>query len=170
MTSTNLAAAHRGQRRIRSHITAILATTILLGAVACGGDSGTSPSNASPVGLYGLVQVDSKSIPAEIFRGDYYDPNLRYSYPLVLNVTGGEISLQENGDFHLAVDRTWASGGRQGNGSLTVDGAYSIKDGKIFIDTADGSGDGAYKNGVISISLDVGETGTMKRYVFRHAP
>ena len=170
MTPTILAAPLVRRRRMRFHLTALLATAALVGIIGCGGDSGTGPTKADPTGLYGLMQVDARAIPVEIFRGNYYDPTVGYAYPLVLEVTGGEISLQPGGDFHLAVDRNWSSGGRQGSGSLTVDGTYRIEGGKIYIDTGGGSGDGSYQNGVITLSLDVGETGTMKKYTFRHAP
>jgi hypothetical protein len=169
MTSTHLAAPQRGRRTIRA--SASLMTAIaLFGAIACGGDSSTSPSNKSPVGPYGLVQVDTKAIPVEIFRGPYYDPDLNYSYQLVLKVTGGEVILTDDGRFHLAVDRNWSAEGQQGTGTLTVEGTYRIDGSKIYIDTDSGSGSGSYQNGNITLSLDVGETGTMKKYTFRHAP
>ena len=170
MTSTILAAWSRGRRTIRGTAATLLVTTALAGAIACGGDSSTAPSSKSAVGAYGLVQVDNNAIPVEVFRGPYFDPDLNYSYQLVLRVTGGEIMLQPDGGFHLAVDRNWSAQGQNGNGTLTVDGTYRIEGSKIYIDTAGGSGNGSYQNGTISVSLDVGETGTMRRYTFRHAP
>ena len=167
MTPTIPAASHRGRRSIRSTVAAALATITLVGTIACGGDSSTGPSNKGPAGSYNLVQVDAKGIPVEIYRGPYYDPDLGYSYQLVLNVTDGTIELQPDGGFHLTVDRTWTSGGRTGNGVLTVDGTYRIDGSKILIDTDGGAGSGAFENGQISLSLDVGETGTMRRYTFR---
>ena len=170
MTSTTPVAPKHGRRTIRGSVARVLAAGALIGAVACGGDSGTGPANKTTVGLYGLIHVDNKTIPTEIFRGPYYDPDLDYSYMLVLRVTGGEVILQEDGSFHLAVDRTWSAEGEQGEGALTVDGTYRIEGDKIYIETDGGGGSGSFKNGEIGLSLDVGETGTMKRYTFRHAP
>jgi hypothetical protein len=73
MTDTIPAATQRRHRGIRSVIAGLLATTALLGAVACSGsDSSTGPrsnDNGDPAGTYALFQVDGKNIPKQIFRG-----------------------------------------------------------------------------------------------------
>jgi hypothetical protein len=168
MTSIILAAPRRGRRTIRRSAVTVLATITLAGAIACGGDSGTGPSTTKdPAGSYSLVQIDLKAVPAEIFNGPYFDPRVNYSYPQVLRVTDGEVRLQQDGGFHLAVNRTWSSEGRTGNGVLTVDGTYRIEGSKIFVDTDGGKGEGEFQNGEITLALDVGETGTMRDYTFR---
>ena len=167
MEHANLVAVIR--RPVTRAAIGLLAASALLGSAACSSDSSTGPKKIQP-GLYALMQVDQKPIPVEIFRGQYYDREWDESYMLVLKVTGGEIVLDEDGGFHLAVDRMWTSDGYPGQGSLTLDGDYRIENGKIFFDTFDGSGDGSAKDGVISVNLDVGETGTMKQYTFRYVP
>ena len=169
MTPTLLAGPrHRGRRRIHGSAAAILATIALLGTIACGGDSGsTGPSNVDPSGSYRLNQVDAKPIPVEVFNGPYYDPDLGYSYPLVLRVTGGVVELQPDGQFHMLIQSTWSSGTNDGVDLRMVDGTYRINGSKILIDTDGGAGSGGFKDGEMTLSLDVGETGTMKKYTFR---
>ena len=169
MTSTILAAPRRGRRTFRRTTASVFATITLFGAMACAGDSGTGPSQTDPAGTYRLSQVDSKQIPVEVFNGPSYDPELGYSYPLVLRITGGVVELGPDGEFHLIVQSTWSSGPANGTDYRMVDGAYRIDGSKIFIDTDSGAGDGAFKNGEITLSLDVGETGTMRKYTFRRS-
>ena len=170
MSRIDSVAPVRGRRSTFGGIATLTAAAALVSTIACGGDSGTAPKTQEAVGPYGLIQVDKQSIPAEVFRGDYYDADYGGTYPLVITVTGGEVILQADGRFHLAVDRRWSSEGDGGAGTLTVDGMYSIQGAKIVIDTDGGSGAGSFQNGDITLSLDVGETGTMKKYTFRHAP
>jgi hypothetical protein len=168
MTSTILAGPHRGRRIIRS-AASILTTITLVAAIACAGDSGTGPKSNDPAGSYRLNQVDAKPIPVEVFNGPYYDPDLGYSYQLVLRVTGGVVDLEPDGSFHLIVQSTWSSGGANGTDYRMVDGTYRINGSKILIDTDSGSGSGSFKGDEMTLSLDVGETGTMKKYTFRRA-
>lgn len=154
----------------RAALGGLLAATALLGSTACSGaDSGTGPQKVK-TGLYALMHVDQKPIPAEVYSGLRYDPYWDMDYILVVKVTGGEITLDDDGAFHLAVDRSSWIDGIQENGTETLDGQYRIEGSTIFFDTDDGSGDGTVKDGIISVNLDVGETGTMKRYSFRYVP
>jgi hypothetical protein len=170
MTPTILAGRHRGRRRVYGSASSILTAITLFGAIACAGDSGTGPSNNDPAGSYRLSQVDTKPIPVEVFNGPYYDPDLGYSYQLVLRVTGGVVDLEPDGEFHMIIQSTWSSGGDDGTDYRMVDGTYRVNGSKIFIDTDSGSGSGAFQDGQITFSLDVGETGTMKKYTFRRSP
>jgi len=168
MEHANIAATLR-RHMTRAAVGGLLAVTALAGTTACSGsDSSTGPSRVKP-GLYALMQVDQKPIPIEIFRGNYYDREYDENYYMVLKVTGGEIVIDEDGAFHMAIDRTW-TGDYVGQGSVTLDGEYRIDGGKIFIDTDSGSGDGSVKDGIISFNLDVGQTGKMRRYAFRYVP
>src|SRR5262245_10922605 len=96
-------------RRLRNGIAALLATTALLGAVACsGGDSATGPRNnnntGNPAGTYALFQVDGKNIPKQIFRGPMTLPGGATYDDFTFTITGGELILQKGGDVHAAID------------------------------------------------------------------
>lgn len=170
MSSTDSAAPVRGRRSTFGGIGILTAAAALVSTIACGGDSVTAPTTQDPGGPYGLIHVDKQTIPAEAFRGNHYDPDFGVTYPLVIMVTGGEVILQPDGRFHLAVERRWSAEGEGGAGTLIVDGTYSIQRTTIVIDTNGGSGTGSIQNGNITLTLDVGETGTTKEYTFRRAP
>ena len=167
MTHTIPAAPNTGRRTIRLRLAGLLASATLLGAVACSnGDSSTGPAKQDPTGAYRLTLVEGKPIPFVIYDGPYYDPEVDYTYNLMLRVVSGEVTLEKGGGFHLAVDRVWNAEGEAGKGVLTVDGTYRIQGNQILIDTDNGSGTGAFENGDIRLSLDVGETGAFKKYTF----
>ena len=167
MTHTTLAGPNIGRRTIRLRLAGLIASATLLGSVACSnGDASTGPAKQDPTGTYRLTLVESKPIPFVIYDGPYYDPELDYTYNLMLRVVSGEVTLEKGGGFHLAVDRVWNAEGEAGKGVLTVDGTYRIQGNQILIDTDNGSGTGAFENGDIRLSLDVGETGTYKKYTF----
>jgi len=167
--STKLSAALRVERRtIYRGIASLAAVTVLLATTACkGGDSGTAPQNQDPSGVYGLVQIDNKAIPFEIFNGPYYDEGYGGTYPLSITVVGGTAILTAGGHFHVTINRAWSSEGDTGTSKSEIDGTYEIQGTTIAIDTDMGSGKGTYKNRDITLTLDVGETGTMRKYVFR---
>src|SRR6476661_2044431 len=99
MIMTPLSAPRRVRRRIHSGI-----ATLLIGAVvACGGsDSSTGPGNADPIGLYSLRQVGKDAIPAQIYRGSLKGiPAI-----MTIGITGGELILQEDQSFSMALDLT----------------------------------------------------------------
>jgi hypothetical protein len=97
---------------MRSGIASLLATTALLGAVACSSsDSSTGPrNNKNPVGTYALFQVDQKSIPGRIFRGPMTFPGGDSYDDFVFTITG-EMILQDGGDIQVAIDYKAAADG-----------------------------------------------------------
>ena len=80
------------RRTVRSGIAGVLATTALIGTIACSGssDSGTGPrNNENPVGTFALFQVGQKTIPRVIFRGPVSFPNGASYDEFVVTITGG---------------------------------------------------------------------------------
>jgi hypothetical protein len=140
----------------------------MLGVAACGAsDSGTGPGNANPVGLYSLRQVGRDVIPAEIFRG-----TLGGIPDFTVDVTGGELVLQDDDRFHLAIDFALRGNGQAVARSTSVEGEYEIDGGQLML-VPDGAADGAQatlRNGVIAVSLDLMGDGTLKQYTFRYVP
>ena len=170
MTSTTPALA---RHTTLPNVLRVFVLTVLLGTVACSGDSSTGPqAPKNPAGLYVLQQVDRKSVPAEIFNGKYYSPYLDITFdPMVVTVTGGEITLTDAGDVEFAVNySTWALGTEFRN-SLKFTGTYEINGDRIRLDAANASFTGSYKNGVITLSLDRYDPAeTKKTYEFRYTP
>ena len=122
MTRINPVATQRTRRTIRSGIAGVLATTALIGTIACSGsDSSTGPrNNANPVGTFALFQVDQKNIPKVIFDGPMTFPGGATYDEFVFTITGGEMILQENGDIHVAIDYRAATDGNEASGTRSA--------------------------------------------------
>ena len=170
MTSINAA------RRIRSGVAGVLATTALVGAIACsGGDSSTGPrnnndNNGNPAGTYALFQVDGKNIPKQIFRGRMTFPSGATYDDFTFTITGGEIILQDDGDIHAAIDYRATGGGNDVSGTSANDGTYEIDGDQIYISSGDGGSTGSFRNGVITLKLDLVGKGELRTYTFRYVP
>lgn len=173
MTRFIPAATPRTRRITRSGLAAMLATTALLGTIACsgGGDTSTGPrNNENPVGTFALFQVNQKNIPKVIFQGPYTFPGGATYNEFVFTITGGEMILQENGDIHVAIDYKAAADGNELTGSRKADGTYEVNGNQISISSGDGGVDGTYRNGVITLQLDLLGDGELQTYTFRYVP
>jgi hypothetical protein len=172
MTRINFAATQRTRRAIRSGIAGVLAAAALFGTIACSGsDSSTGPRNdENPVGTFALFQVDQKNIPRTIFRGPITFPGGASYDEFVFTITGGEMILQENGDIHVAIDYRAATDGNEATGTRSADGSYEIDGNQISISAGEGGVDGTYRNGVITLQMDLLGNGEMQTYTFRYVP
>jgi hypothetical protein len=142
----------------------------LIGTIACGGDAGTGPRTpANPAGLYALFTVDRASIPTEIYRGTYRDPSGNVFPNFSVRITGGEINLQDDGSFHLAVDISWATDTQTGTGTKYTDGTWEVRGGEIGLTNQVGTLVGALQRGSITVPMDVAGSGTLKQYYFQLA-
>lgn len=168
MTNTSFITSRSRWRAVRHRAAVALAAAAILGAAACGGsDSSTGPRNADPTGLYALRQVGRDAIPAEIFRGTYGDiPNL------VVSVTGGELVLQDDDRFYMAMDYELRANGQAVTRSLSVEGDYEIDGGQLLLvpDGAPEASRATIRNGVIAVPMDVSGDGVMKVYTFNYVP
>lgn len=170
MLSAGLADPHPGRRRARI-VSTLFASTVLLGTMACsGGDSATGPGNVDATGIYGLVEFNNQKAPVVIYNGQYYDPTVNYTYdPFIIAVTGGEISLNEDGTFHLVLDLLFSAEGREATGGTVVDGEYEVRGGRVTLYDEKGKPlVGQLRNDVLSLPLGV--RGKEGYAVFRHAP
>ena len=160
-------------RRITSGIAGLLATATLLGAVACSGsDSSTGPrnnKNGDPAGTYALFQVDGKNIPKQIFRGSMTLPGGATYDDFTFTITGGELILRD-GDIHAAIDYRATGGGNDVSGTTANDGTYEIDGDQIYISSGDGGSVGSFRNGVITLKLDLMGKGDARTYTFRYVP
>jgi hypothetical protein len=174
MTQIIPAAAQSGRRALQQGIVGILATTLLVSAIACsGGDSGTGPSNRNPVGPYALVSISKKTVPYVLFRGPYTPPGADYTLDdLIVTVTGGELVLQRDGGIHVAIEYEMSAGGDELRATDSEDGTYEIQGDEIVIASGGGGMTGSYyaSDGIITLTLDVMGTGDRRVYTFRRAP
>ena len=163
--------SHRLSHALRgSALTRIGIAAALIGTIACGGDAGTGPRTpANPAGIYGLFTVDRTSIPTEIFRGTYRDPSGAEFPNFRVRITGGEIILQEDGSFHLAVDLSWTTDTQAGTGTKFTDGTWEVRGTEIGLTNQVGTLVGTLRSGAITVPMDVAGSGTLKQYYFRLA-
>ena len=163
MTRAQPAAVPGARRTRRTSIARFLISAALAATAACSGsDSGTGPSSKSPVGNYQLIQVDRKPIPFEIYNGA--------AGFITVEVTGGELVLENNGTFHLAVDYTLWYVGNENHDSETIDGNYKIQGNTVTLETPDGTGTATKSDGnVITVMLNVADTDVMRQYAFKLA-
>ena len=167
MITTSFSAPPRVRRGIHTGI----ATLLIAAVVGCGGadsSTGPGPANADPVGLYSLRQVGKDAIPAQIYRGTLA------GVPIIITIgiTGGELILQEDGSFSMALDLTLSSPGQPVlPRPVNVWGEYEIEGGRItMIDAGGNEAAATLRNGVITVGLDLVGNGTIKQYTFRFVP
>ena len=174
------------RRTLRTALTGVLAASALLASVACmGADAGTGPRTpadpetptgqgtptAKAAGLYALMTVNKKAIPWEIYRGRYYYAELGYTFDdLSITVTGGELTLQANGQFQMAVDLRFAANGGANAGTRTFSGRYRITGQEITLTDAGGSVTAGFRDGYVVLDFDPGQTGGWQTYYFKLVP
>ena len=157
-------------RRVRRRAQSGIATLLIIAVVGCGGDSSTGPgpANADPVGLYSLRQVGKDAIPAQIFRGQLQG----VPFVMTIGITGGELILQDDQSFSMALDLTLSSPGQQVlPRPVNVWGEYEIDGGQMTLTDAGGNeAEATLRNGVVTVGLDLVGNGTIKQYTFRFVP
>lgn len=164
MIQTLLPARRRVTRGIWGGIAALLVATV----VGCGGsgDSSTGPGNADPTGLYSLRQVGKNAIPAQIYRGPL--PGIP---DMAVGITGGELVLQDDDRYSLAMDLKLSANGQSIPRILRFEGDYEIEGGTLTLyDDGGGGLDATLRNGVVTMELDMVGNGTLKQYTFRFVP
>ena len=164
MMQTLLDAPRRFRRTIQGGMAAVLVATI----VGCGGgaDSSTGPSNGDPTGLYSLRQVAGSSIPTQIYRGPL--PGIA---DMAVGITGGELTLQDDDRYALAVDLQLTANGQSIPRFAKFTGDYEIDGGTLTLYHDNGGGvDATLRNGVVTMQLDMVGNGTRKPYTFKFVP
>ena len=160
MTRITAVASRTTRRTIRTTLTGVLAGGILAATVACmGADAGTGPGEtnqkSNAAGLYALMTVNKKAIPFEIYRGRYYYAEINYTFDdLSITATGGELTLQDNGQFQLALDFTFAAEGGQERGTRRFNGRYQINGEQITFSDGGNPVTGTFRNGIIAVDID----------------
>ena len=165
MTTTLPSAPQRVRRWIQSGIATLLITAV----VGCGGDSSSStgPGNADPTGLYSLRTVGKDAIPAQIYRG----PLPPVPGEITIGITGGELILDDEGAFSMALDLKMSGMGGTLPRPVKIYGDYEIDGGQLtMFDGVGNEFEGTLRNGVVTVGLDLVGLGTVKQYAFRFVP
>ena len=174
MHTTTAGSRSRHTPHITRLAAALLLSTTLASATACGGgDSSTGPSTNDPLGLYALMQVNTKAIPTEIKHGPFLDATVvppRFYNLLIVKITGGELVLQDGGRFHFAVDFYVNRDGQEATVTRPVNGTWEVDDNEITL-TPDGSNGfttATIAKGSISMDLDLIGEGKFVPYTFQY--
>lgn len=174
MHTTTAGSRSRHTPHITRLAAALLLCTTLASATACsGGDSSTGPSTNNPLGLYALMQVNTKAIPTEIKHGPFLDATVvppRFYNLLIVKITGGELVLQDGGRFHFAVDFYVNRDGQEATVTRPVNGTWEVDDNEITL-TPDGSNGfttATIAKGSISMDLDLIGEGKFVPYTFQY--
>ena len=158
----------------RAATIAVAAMTVA--AAGCGGgdSSGpTGPGGDNQLGLYALMTANKKVIPTEIYHGPFFDETIpRFFNQVIVRVTGGELVLQEDNRFHLAIDLYLYADGDEDAATLAVDGDFETEGGKIelWADGAEGPVVAAIRNGTVTFTSDTGTAGNRAELTFKHVP
>ena len=151
--------------------TTLVIAAALLGA-ACGGDTGgTAPRTERPDGEYFLQDIDQVALPARVFRGAGVDPlSGRYYNQLTLVVNGATINFFSAERFTIGFELTRTMDGVTRNTPFYVTGTYEV-DGENIRFVGDDGIEGLFfavlRNGVLSINLDLADSGEAYDYDFR---
>jgi hypothetical protein len=179
MHTTTAGSRSRHTPNIARLAAALLLCTTLASATACGGGDSTTgpraggPSTGTQPGLYALMQVNAKAIPAEIKHGPFLDGTVvppRFYNLLIVKITGGELVLQNDGRFHFAVDFYVNRDGTEATVTRPVDGTWEVDGNEITL-TPNGSNGyttATLGKGSISMDLDLIGEGKVLPYSFQY--
>ena len=91
---------------------------------------------------------------------------------MTIGITGGELILQEDQSFSMALDLTMRADGQQVlPRPVNIYGEYEIDGGQLtMVDAAGNEAEATLRNGVITVGLDLVGNGVIKQYTFRFVP
>ena len=150
-------------------------TAVALVATQACSDAGSStgpksnPKSSSPMGTYTLRSVDSKNLPVQISRSPYFDvPSHHFYNVFEVNVTKGEIELDELGNITMSIQFATVGDGVPGTAHIDVSGTYQVQDGQVYT-SVNGSAPSLLpiQNGEIALPMDVLQKGVSVVYSFR---
>jgi hypothetical protein len=157
----------------RAATIAVAAMTVA--AAGCGGGDSAGPTGpgGTQLGLYALMTANKKAIPTEIYHGPYFDETIPYFFnQFIVRVTGGELVLQDDDRFHLAIDLYINADGEEGTLTIPVDGDFEIDGGKIAL-WADGGEEpeiAAIRNGTVTFTSSTRTAGKRTELTFKYVP
>ena len=148
----------------------MLVGALAVGAAGCSGkDSSTGPTTPTNIaGDYDLQTIQTKPLPATVYDGPFgYPGEDGYHQSYFITVTGGGMTLEDGGYYHLLVAYTADMYGEPYSLFLRETGTYEI-DGRRSVLTSDYGDEtaGTLRDGEVAVQMTIaGET--TKPYVFR---
>ena len=110
----------------------LLAVMMVMGSMACGGDSSTSPSSASVSGSYALNTVNGAALPFVIQSG-----------PTSVTITADALVVADNGSWSEVGSYTQTFNGKTSSGTQN-DGGSWVRVGTAVTLTSTTQGGGSY--------------------------
>ena len=157
-------------RYVASRIAAALLALTMIGTTSCtaGGENPTGPGDEHE-GFYELSRIDLEPPPVVIHQGPWYDPadGGTFYNRYVVEITGGEISLDDDGRFTMEFSVAIDGDGETFTRHVAFEGTYEIIGDRIEFTTDDGGGGFAGISGnEIVMPMDPMGKGVTKNYVF----
>jgi hypothetical protein len=169
MTHTSLHAPRPTWRaRVQTAFAMMLVGVLAVGATGCGSkDSSTGPTNVNPAGEYDLETIQTKPLPATVYDGPAGDPgDDDYLESYVVTVTGGGMTLEDNGYYHILIAYTGVMDGEPYSLFFLETGTYETNGSRIVLTNDYGEeAEGTVRDGEVSIRMGIAGTATMP-YVF----
>ena len=168
MLRTIFPAPRFGRRSSITRSTRLLVAVAVIGATACGGDSGTTPSRPL-AGVYSLEKVARIAVPVEVYEGPFYHATDQRSYDdFIVIMIGGFLELTAEGGYRTTLNYTAMKDGVEEIGSLRAWGVYTVAGDEIFLQRDNGVdfGAGRVERGTVVLSMDVIGKGVPKPYTF----
>jgi len=147
----------------------MLVGALAVGAAGCSSskDSSTGPTNVNPAGEYDLQTIQTKPLPATVHDGPIGNPgDDDYYESYVVTVSGGTMTLQDDGYYHMLVSYTAVWDGEPYYLVYLETGTYETNGSRIALTNDYGEeAEGTVRDGEVSIRMGIAGTGTMP-YVF----
>lgn len=171
MTHTSLDAPRPTWRaRVHTAFAIMVVATLAAGATGCSSnnDSTTGPTNLNPAGEYDLETIQTKSLPAKVYDGPIGDPeDDDYLESYVVTVTGGGMTLEDNGYYHILIAYTGVMDGEPYSLFYLETGTYETNGSRIVLTNDYGEeAEGTVRDNEVTVRMGIAGTATMP-YVFR---
>ena len=147
----------------------MLVGALAVGATGCGTkDSSTGPTNVNPAGEYDLETIQTKPLPATVYDGPFgYPGEDGYHQSYVITVTGGGMTLEDGGYYHMLLAYTADMDGEPYSLFLLETGTYEFNGSRIVLTSDYGDeSEGTVRDGEVSVQMTIAGEKT-KPYLFR---
>jgi hypothetical protein len=146
---------------------------VLIATLGCGGAEQVSapPDDSTPVGKWTLQEIDAATLPATIYDDAWFDEaNGHFYNRLVVQITGGDVTVTPDGRFTLAFEVTSNKDGKREISRQRIDGAWWSRVGIVAFRPDDERRDnsiGWLEDGWMMLSIDYMVNGEEKTYAFK---
>lgn len=154
--------------RVQTAFAMMLVGALAVGTAGCGTkDSSTGPTSVNPAGEYDLETIQTKPLPATVHDGPIGNPgDDNYYQSYVVTVSGGTMTLQDDGYYHMLVSYTAVWDGVPYYLVYLETGTYETNGSRIVLTNDYGEeAEGTVRDSEVSIRMGIAGTATMP-YVF----